>query len=69
MLVHLQTATGVLVIWRTCHLGGHPFKYYLGSTLLDFGDHIDTGMSNVGRGRSPMTSIRLHDKVKMQSVA
>jgi hypothetical protein len=34
---------------HTCHLGGHPSKYYPGPTLLDFGDQMGTAMSNVAR--------------------
>jgi hypothetical protein len=29
---------------RSCYLGGHPSKYYSGTTLLDFGDQIGIGM-------------------------
>jgi hypothetical protein len=36
-------------IQHTCHLGGHPSKYYLGPTLLDLSAQMGTGMSNVGR--------------------
>jgi hypothetical protein len=31
---------------NTCHLGGHPSKYYPGLTVIDFGDQIDTGISH-----------------------
>jgi hypothetical protein len=34
--------------WHTCLLGGYPYKYYPGSTLLDFDDQMSTGMFNVG---------------------
>jgi hypothetical protein len=33
-------------------LGGHPSKYKLGPTLLDFGDQMGTARSNVARRRS-----------------
>jgi hypothetical protein len=33
-------------------LGDHPFKFNPGPTLLDFGDQMGTGMSNVAKRRS-----------------
>jgi hypothetical protein len=45
MWVHLLSAPGVLVIWLVRPL------CYPGPALIDFGDQMGTGMSNVSRGR------------------
>jgi hypothetical protein len=42
---------------RTCNLFGSPSKYYPGLTLLDFGNQMGTGRSNVARGRSPLKEV------------
>jgi hypothetical protein len=38
----------------TCHLSAHPSKYYSGPRLLDLGDQMCTGTSNVARRGSPI---------------
>jgi hypothetical protein len=40
---------------HTCHLGDH----YPGPALLDFGDQMGSGMSNVARHRSPKKEKRM----------
>jgi hypothetical protein len=45
--------------WHTCHVCGHPSKYYPCPTLLDFGDEMGTGMSNVARRRSQTSQWQL----------